>query len=666
MTIEKKLLGISPSGDGPTDVAEVFSTYLYTGNAGVNAINNGIDLAGEGGLIWLKGRDAASSHTLHDTERGVNSRLSAQNTSAAATSGLTSFNSNGFTLSATQAGELTNASNAEYASFTFRKKSGFFDCVTYSGNGVAGREIAHGLDGPVGMLIVKCTSHAQNWAVWHKGIPNTHYLRLNSTNASNSGSTYWNNTTPTNTVFTVGTDHEVNVSGKTYVAYLFADNSSEDAEEQMIKCGSYSGTGNTTVNIDLGWEPQWIMVKRVDSNTDFLDYQSWIIQDTMRGLNPAPKESANGFSSLLLANKNVAEGYRGNGSGTANNQHQFLLTSNGFQAGPNGAVEFNRGSEAEYIYMAIRAPMMIEPTAATDVFNIDTAGANGDGVAPNYRSTFPVDFALHVRTGSGGPQAYSRLTGPRYLYTDSTNDEGSTSQSTWDFMNGWYNQNSSQSVSTGQVVNMWKRAKGFMDAVCYSGTGSARTVPHSLSVIPEMIWVKRRNGTNGWFVYTAEGAGSSYLHLEENYNYSTNATGFNNTAATSSVFSVGTNHSTNRVSGLYIAYLFATLDGISKCGTYTGNGSSQTINCGFSAGARFVLIKRANLAVSGNEGDWFMWDSVRGIVAGNDPHLSLNTTAAQVTNDDSVDPANVGFIVNQVAATNINVSSSTYIFYAIA
>ena len=79
-----------------------------------------------------------------------------------------------------------------------------------------------------------------------------------------------------------------------------------------------------------------------------------------------------------------------------------------------------------------------------------------------------------------------------------------------------------------------------------------------------------------------------------------------------------------------------------------------------------MIIKRANLSVSGNEGDWFMWDSLNGIVAGNDPHLSINTGTAQVTSDDSLDPANAGFIVNQVAATNINVSSHTYVFYAIA
>ena len=107
-------------------------------------------------------------------------------------------------------------------------------------------------------------------------------------------------------------------------------------------------------------------------------------------------------------------------------------------------------------------------------------------------------------------------------------------------------------------------------------------------------------------------------------------------------------------------YLFATLAGISKVGSYTGNGTSQTINCGFSTGARFILIKRTDAT-----GDWYVWDSVRGIVAANDPHLSLNTAAAEVTTDDSVDPDASGFIVNQNTATNINVNSGQYIFLAI-
>jgi hypothetical protein len=112
-----------------------------------------------------------------------------------------------------------------------------------------------------------------------------------------------------------------------------------------------------------------------------------------------------------------------------------------------------------------------------------------------------------------------------------------------------------------------------------------------------------------------------------------------------------------------VCYLFATLPGISKVGSYTGNGSSQTINCGFSTGARFVLIKTRNGLASS---DWYVWDTTRGIVSANDPHLSLNTTAAEVTTNDSIDPDSTGFIVNQVAATNINVDTVSYIYLAFA
>ena len=136
---------------------------------------------------------------------------------------------------------------------------------------------------------------------------------------------------------------------------------------------------------------------------------------------------------------------------------------------------------------------------------------------------------------------------------------------------------------------------------------------------------------------------------------------WNNTTPTSTVFTVGNLGGTNSSTNTFVNYIFATLAGISKVGSYTGNGSSQTINCGFAAGARFILIKRTD-----STGDWYVWDSARGIVSGNDPHLSLNTTAAEVTTDDSIDPDSTGFIVNQLGATNINVNTATYIYLAIA
>jgi hypothetical protein len=266
----------------------------------------------------------------------------------------------------------------------------------------------------------------------------------------------------------------------------------------------------------------------------------------------------------------------------------------------------------------------------------------------------------------------ARLTGADYLVTSSTAAEAAAASSVlqsspWDVMDGVKIGTTSTitNASGNTFINyLFKRAPGFFDVVAYTGNGVAgRTVPHNLGVAPELIIVKRRTSTASWGVYY--GDNTDYLLLNV-----TNATAddvdyWNDTSPTATAFTVGTNADVNGIfagAGFpYIAYLFASLPGISKVGSYTGNGSSQTINCGFTTGARFILIKRTN-----STGDWYVWDTARGIVTGNDPHFSLNTTAAEVTTNDTIDPASSGFIVNQVAATNVNVNTATYVYLAIA
>jgi hypothetical protein len=208
----------------------------------------------------------------------------------------------------------------------------------------------------------------------------------------------------------------------------------------------------------------------------------------------------------------------------------------------------------------------------------------------------------------------------------------------------------------------FKRAPGFFDVVCYTGNGTNSTnIPHNLTVNPELIIIKKRSAVADWAVWYKSFAAGFMMNLNGNYAMFGGQTEYFSTTQTSTTFGVNNGLYVNASAGTYVAYLFATLAGVSKVGSYTGNGSSQTINCGFAAGARFILIKRTDAA-----GDWYIWDTARGIVAATDPHLSLNTTAAEVTTDDSIDPDNTGFIVNQVAATNINVTSATYIFLAIS
>jgi hypothetical protein len=221
-------------------------------------------------------------------------------------------------------------------------------------------------------------------------------------------------------------------------------------------------------------------------------------------------------------------------------------------------------------------------------------------------------------------------------------------------MNGWRT-----GARTDYISWNFRRAPGFFDEVCWTNTGATQNVNHNLGVVPELIITKRRPASEAWQVYSAATGASAYLVLNTTAAPVTgNTNRWNATAPTSTVFTTGSAFNTAET---YVAYLFASCPGVSKVGSYTGNGSSQTINCAFTTGARFVLIKRTD-----STGSWLVWDSARGIVAGNDPYLALNSTAAEVTTNDSVDTDSTGFVVNQVAASNVNVTGATYIFLAIA
>ena len=136
--------------------------------------------------------------------------------------------------------------------------------MTYTGDGVAGLEIPHSLGIAPGMIIVKNIDEAYSWNVYSRGMGATKYLRLNTTQAFTEDPEAWNDTEPTSTAFTLGDDAACNAVGKRFIAYLFAH---DDSDDSMIKCGSYTGTGAAGNEIDLGWEPQWVMIKS-STNTD--------------------------------------------------------------------------------------------------------------------------------------------------------------------------------------------------------------------------------------------------------------------------------------------------------------------------------------------------------------------------------------------------------------
>jgi len=670
------------SGTGPASAAsnsvtpslivyieQTFSTYLYTSTGGDITITNNIDLSTKGGLVWIKSRSNAFSHYLTDTVRGAGRVLYSDfvnGQSAPGGGGASSFSTTGY-VDGNQ-----NAAGITQVSWTFREQAKFFDIVTYTGTG-ASQTVSHSLNGTVGALIIKKTSGTSNWATFTRtsgAAGSTLYAYFNS--AAGLNLTAAANATGvaaeaagiiTTTSFNPndlsgsgasGNVNNINDSGATYVAYLFAHDAGGfglTGTDNVISCGSYTTNGSGLATVDLGYEPQWVMIKKVNAG-DEANSGFWWMQDNMRGY---PVRAGN--SQYLQANTSDAETFVSGGGLT-------FPTATGFVFNQN----YSGFNSATFIYIAIRRGPMKVPTSGTSVFLPTTY--TGNGSTQTITTNFPVDFSLFInRTKSSfdNNNVFDRLRGgTRYLATNVTDAEsslGSAIAPLYDSNTGVNLQAATitNGSSASIIVENFRRAPGFFDEVCYTGTGSATTVTHNLGAVPELMIVKVRNDAQVWQVYSAATGNAARLQLNTNDSAFTASAIWNTTTPTSSVFSIGTNVSVNGSGNTYVAYLFATAAGVSKVGSYTGTGTTQTINCGFAAGSRFVMIKRTD-----STGDWYVWDSARGIIAGNDPYLLLNSTAAEVTNTDYVDTAATGFEISSTAPAAINANGGTFIFLAIA
>jgi hypothetical protein len=632
----------------------VFSTYLYTGNESTQTITNGIDLSGKGGLVWIKSRSSFSAteaqqpyHFLSDTTKTSRSFLSSNTTNALASNlTISSFNSNGFSLDdqpdGASYGGRGNLSGVAYASWTFRKQPKFFDVVTWSGNGTIGRTISHSLGSVPGCIIVKKTNSAgsSDWVVYHRSLGATKAMILNLTDSVYTWSV-WNDTAPTSTVFSLNDASEVNGAGNSYVAYLFAHNAGGfglTGTDNVISCGSYTGNGSSSgPTVTLGYEPQWLLVKNATS------VRNWFLVDNMRGL------TVGGVDPILQPNSSSAEQ-------AGSSYDYFSPTATGFSI-TNSDGDVN-ASGSTYIYIAIRRGPMKVPTDATKVFNPVLAATTPPAFrSSNFNSGVDSGIEFYTPGYPGYSRWSSRLTGVGLLATSSTAAETTTNvYNTWDYMNGYFNYSG---LGTDGGSWMFRRAPSFFDEVCYTGTGSATNYSHNLGVAPQLIILKSRSSAVNWYVMYS---GTSYMILN-NTNGGANGSGsFDLSLATASTFYLGADGGSgyNGSGSTYVAYLFATCAGVSKVGSYTGTGATQTINCGFGAsGSRFVLVKRTD-----STGDWYVWDSARGMVSGTDPSLLLNSTAAEV-NANSVYAVSTGFQIVSTAA-GINASGGSYIFLSIA
>ena len=338
-------------GEGDATVfadSPAFSTTLYSNPTGTGeiTIDTGLDNTVKS-LVWFKNRDSSvANHKLYDTLRGPEQLLESNEVDGNQNNpnSLIEFLSNGVKVGS---GSGLNSSENMVA-WNFRAAPGFFDVVTYEGDGNPGLTVSHSLESTPGMMIVKGTETATNWAVYHKDTSETKFLVLNDTRVAQEMSSAWNDTAPTDTEFTLGDASFVNTSGKDFVAYLFADTPG------LIKCGEYDGGKADNTIIPTGFDVAFVIIKSSTKSST-----NWVMYDDVREVNNSELNLG-----MLKPNASDIED-------TSASFVQLRDGDNGFKlVGTNSMT--NRGGE-KYIYIAVAKNAM-----AGDFFPTGTLTADAD------------------------------------------------------------------------------------------------------------------------------------------------------------------------------------------------------------------------------------------------------------------------------------------------
>jgi len=331
--------------------SDYFNTVLYTGNSSTQSIT-GVGFQPD--WVWCKSR-SGDNHAIFDSVRGGQKQLRSNTTDAelTRTNAISSFDSDGWSMGSQP--EM-NSSGATYASWSWLGANGTasntdgsitstvsanttsgFSIVSYTANGTAGATVGHGLGAVPKMIIVKSRTSVDSWIVYHAGntsAPETDYLSLNTTDYT-ADDAIWNDTAPTSSVFSLGTNAPVNGSGKNLIAYCFAE------KKGFSKFGSYTGNGSTDGTfVYTGFKPAFLMIKCFDNA------RSWVMWDTKR--NPYNLSTYG-----LLADTNDTE----------NSGYNVDLLSNGFKLRTTGSGE--NGSGFNYIYMAFAEEPLVGDNPAT-------------------------------------------------------------------------------------------------------------------------------------------------------------------------------------------------------------------------------------------------------------------------------------------------------------
>jgi len=312
---------IDPAQTDDDYPAKNFNTVLYSGNASTNAIT-GLGLKPD--LIWIKGRNDSTDNRLVDSTRGVGVALrsNADGGDVSEGNGVTAFGTDGFTLGSetgyngssinfvswcwkANGGVTSSNSSGDITSTVQANTKGGFSIMTYTGTG-SNATIGHSLSAKPDFILIKRRSSSQTWGVYHSALGATKYLALNSNAAAGTATAFWNDTEPTTSVISLGTEGRVNQNSGTYVAYAWHSVSG------FSRFGSFQGNAdNDGPFVYTGFRPRMLWIKEVDNADD------WVVYDTAR-------DTFNRGSSRVLRYENATAEFDGS-------TRAIDMLSNGFK-----------------------------------------------------------------------------------------------------------------------------------------------------------------------------------------------------------------------------------------------------------------------------------------------------------------------------------------------
>jgi len=674
MSSSKKLLqsasGYIDQTSGGTDVKNVFNMMQWTGSGASSktfsdASWNGFEIRGgagtsdakSGAVILKNTKQQESGEIYYNTSPGSNSTISLtlDNSTSTKTAPNTSpsltFTSTGYATS----NYFRNSTSGQYQSYIFKKHSGFFTTVDYTGNGQSSQQIAHDLGGEVGMMWIKNKQGGSSHpiCVYHRGINDnaTHsparnakdyYWQMDDNGArtdtgywgASDTATNWGNTAPTTTHFTVGGTSGVtacNVNGADYKALIWAH---DDSDTSIIKNIGYIGN-NGDKKVTLGFTPQFLLIKRVDGGGD------WFVFDKLQGLHNAEPGNTTYGAWCWKLNRNNAQQ-------KAQSLFNAEFHADGFTIKTVSNATNNNQYSNSYIVMAI-AKDNVSPDKSSGYFGVTisnltkrnhyfkatTRTGNGSN-AEQYIDMIPDMWLTKKRPGGDYWIMRDRMTYPwargNFMASSSNYVNASTfGKSNWHVFNSNEERYSyapsgsrvSRSVLVRNSDSAWNQynvgyldlyfthAPGYLNSIMYRGTGATNhNVKHGLGAVPEMAWIISLDQNYYPLVWHKDmaqgvsgGTANQYFidfnnggYPQRTYN---NYTIWGSTAPTDTTFSVNgsTNWSsgspTNNNLGRYILISMASCSGLSSVGSFTmSGGNNTTVDCGFGSNQpRFVMVK---------------------------------------------------------------------------